>query len=114
MRSFSDDPTTRLIRPAQFALLSTPALEIAETVIRVSRAAWSQTWRHGAEHRVWRAANHDGPDRSMLRLGFDESARLRILADSAGGWVAWTTNPVFVPLASWVVLHRTWAEQRPE
>ncbi|MBK7978083.1 MAG: hypothetical protein IPK07_34170 [Deltaproteobacteria bacterium] len=114
MAPLGDEHTTRVIRPAQLALLSTPALEIAETIVRASRSCYAQTWRRDTEHRVWRATTHDGSDRAALGFGADECANLRRLAHAAGGWVAWTTNPVFVPLASWLALHRTWAELNPE
>jgi len=114
MATLSDEPTTRIVRPDELARLSAPAREIAEAIVELSRAACSHPWPPDAEHRVWRALHHDGPDRAALGVSFAEAARLRALADAAGGWVTWSTHPVFVERAAWLSLHRAWADQHPE
>lgn len=114
MARFGEDPTTRVLRADQLRLLPAPARAVASEIVRLSTETWAQTWRPDAEHVVWRAAHHDGANRTELGFTLRDAARLRALADAAQGWVAWSTNPIFIPMASWLVLHRTWCERHPE
>lgn len=98
------DPTDGL--PSRAAL--------ARELLRYKMEEYSQdgfcaSWLMELEFELWEAADSDAPsEREMFTV--TTSRECRRLAELAGGWWAWDNevpgaeNPVFVPLADWMMV----------
>lgn len=77
------------------------AAELLEEMLDASETYYHGGWVIGLEYLLWSGA-HDPGD-----IPADIARRLRVLSERAGGWWRWSMefdDPVFVPMAEWLVL----------
>lgn len=89
------------------------AQELFDYISELSQEAICAGWMENVEYCLWERVLNGVGDYYALEVTEDIIAKLRDYSDRAAGWWSWEdTEPVFLPLESWITLYEKFPERR--
>jgi len=81
---------------------------LADAMSEISEDCWCAGWLIGLEFDLWQALAEGPREYGAGKIGAGDIARLRLLSDECGGWIAWRraedprdSGEEFVPIGEW-------------